>query len=229
MHRRFEAQPGAAFVRPAGRPVDMSDHKIEAIFFDFGGVLLQTFDCVDHDAIEAEFGLEAKVLRKCVYRDSRYMDYQIGVCTYDEWTDSIREALLKAAADKVDAILNAFFEYPRAFNQEMLRLVRRLHGNYKLGIISNTTPGMEERLRERFELVDLFDVRVGSGDLGIAKPDAGIFLHSAEVMGVAPERSVFTDDRADFAEAARATGMHGFHFTGYDRFVEDLRAIGVTA
>jgi HAD superfamily hydrolase (TIGR01509 family) len=88
---------------------------------------------------------------------------------------------------------------------------------------------MEERLRERFELVDLFDVRVGSGDLGIAKPDAGIFLHATKLAGLAPEQSVFTDDRADFAEAAHGVGMHGFHFTGYARFSADLRTVGVQA
>jgi len=125
--------------------------------------------------------------------------------------------------------MNAFMDSPRVFNQEMLGLVKRLHGRYTLGIISNTIPGMEERLREGFELVDLFDVRVGSGDLGIAKPDAGIFLHAMEVAGVAPEQATFTDDRADFAEAARAMGMQGFHFTEYERFVEDLRSVGVEA
>ena len=205
------------------------NHEIKVIFFDFGGVLLKTFDGVDHDAIEAEFGLEGKMLRKCAYRDSRYMDFQVGKCTYGEWADSIREALLKVAGDKTDAIMNAFMDSPRVFNQEMLGLVKRLHGRYTLGIISNTTPGMEERLRERFELVDLFDVRVGSGDLGIAKPDAGIFLHALEVAGVAPEQSTFTDDRADFAEAARAVGMQGFHFRDYEQFVEDLRSVGVEA
>jgi len=204
------------------------NHEIKAIFFDFGGVILKTFDGVDHDAIEAEFGLEAKMLRKCVYRDSRYMDFQIGKCTYGEWADSIREALLRID-DRADAIMNAFMDSPRVFNQEMLGLVKRLHGRYTLGIISNTTPGMEERLRERFDLTDLFDVRVGSGDLGIAKPDAEIFLHATKEAGIAPEQSVFTDDRADFAEASRALGMHGFHFTEYERFVEDLRSVGVLA
>jgi putative hydrolase of the HAD superfamily len=202
------------------------NHDIRAIFFDFGGVLLKTFDGVDHDAIEAEFGLEAKMLRKCVYRDSRYMDFQVGKCTYGEWTDSIREALLKVD-ERADAIMNAFMDSPRVFNDDMLGLVKRLHGRYTLGIISNTTPGMEERLRERFELTDLFDVRVGSGDLGIAKPDAGIFLHATKLAGLAPERSVFTDDRADFAEAARGVGMHGFHFTECERFAQDLRSVGV--
>jgi putative hydrolase of the HAD superfamily len=204
------------------------NHNIRAIFFDFGGVILKTFDGVDHDAIEAEFGLEAKALRKAVYRDSRYMDFQVGKCTYGEWADSIREALLKVD-QRADEIMNAFMESPRVFNQDMLGLVKQLHGRYTLGIISNTTPGMEERLRERFELIDLFDVRVGSGDLGIAKPDAGIFLHATKLAGLAPEQSVFTDDRADFAEAARAVGMHGFPYTEYERFVDDLRSVGVEA
>lgn len=204
------------------------NHEIKAIFFDFGGVILKTFDGVDHDAIEVEFGLEAKMLRKCVYRDSRYVDFQIGKCTYGEWTDSIREALLRID-DRANAIMNAFMNSPRVFNQEMLGLVKRLHGRYTLGIISNTTPGMEERLRERFDLTDLFDVRVGSGDLGIAKPDAEIFLHATTEAGIAPGQSVFTDDRVDFAEAARALGMHGFHFTEYERFMEDLRSVGVVA
>jgi putative hydrolase of the HAD superfamily len=115
------------------------------------------------------------------------------------------------------------------FNQDMLGLVKRLHPHYTLGIISNTIPGMEERLRERFELVDLFDVRVGSGDLGIAKPDAGIFLHATKLTDIEPSQAVFTDDRADFAEASRALGMQGFHFTQYERFVEDLKSVGVTA
>src|SRR6266540_196089 len=201
---------------------------IRAVFFDFGGVLLQGFDGIDHEAIEAEFGLEAKALRKAVYRESRYMEFQVGKCTLGEWADSIREALMKID-DRADAIMNAFMDSPRVFNQEMLGLVRRLHGQYTLGIISNTIPGMEERLRERFELVDLFDVRVGSGDLGIAKPNAGIFLHATQEAGVSPAQAVFTDDRAEFAEAARALWMHGFPFTGYERFVEDLRSVGVEA
>src|SRR5438552_137078 len=40
------------------------------------------------------------MLRKCVYRDSRYMDFQVGKCTYDEWTHSIREALTPLVAER---------------------------------------------------------------------------------------------------------------------------------
>jgi putative hydrolase of the HAD superfamily len=208
----------------------LPEPDIRAIFFDFGGVLLKTFDGVDHEAIEQRFGLEPKSLRLMVYRDSRYMDYQVGKCTYDEWMESIRSALDAKIGAKSAAVLQAFFESDHPLNPDMVGLVQRLHGRYTLGIISNTVPGMEERMQERIpDLIGLFDVRVGSGDVGMAKPDPAIFHHAMEGAGVAPAQSVFTDDYNKHADAARALGMHGFHFTGYEQFVRDLRSIGVQA
>lgn len=206
----------------------MPDADIRAIFFDFGGVLLKTFDGVDHAAIEERFGLEPKSLRLMVYQDSRYMDFQVGKCTYEEWVDSIRSAMDAQIPDRSADVLKAYFEADHPLNPDMVRLVRRLHGRYKLGIISNTVPGMEARLMERIpDLLHLFDVRVGSGDAGMAKPDPAIFHYAMQRAGVEPHQSVFTDDYHKHTEAAREVGMHAFHFTGYEQFVQDLRSVGV--
>lgn len=205
-----------------------SNHQIEAIFFDFGGVLLQHMDGIDHKAIETRLGLPERTLMRVLYRDSRYMEFQVGGCTWEEWVRSVWEAARRHAGEKAGDLMQAWQEAEHPLNPDMMALVRRLKGRYKLGIISNTIPGMEQRLRERFpEIVNLFDVRLGSGDLGIAKPDPQIFLLAAQRAAVAPERSVFTDDVKAYAEAARGVGMHGFHFTGYQQFVLDLRSLGV--
>jgi FMN phosphatase YigB (HAD superfamily) len=76
------------------------------------------------------------------------------------------------------------------------------------------------------EFIDLFDVRVGSGDIGIAKPDEGIFRHALDGLGVAPGRASSRTTSAS-TEAASALGMHGFYFTGYPQFAEDIRSLGV--
>jgi HAD superfamily hydrolase (TIGR01549 family) len=214
----------------------LPEQDIRAIFFDFGGVILQTFDGVDHPGIEQRFGLEPKSLRLMVYRDSRYMDFQVGKCTYDEWVASIRAAMDAQIPEKAADVLQAYFDSDQPLNAEMVALVRRLHGRYTLGIISNTVPGMEGRMQERDaaqpageRLVPLFNVRIGSGDVGMAKPDPAIFHHAMELAGVAPAQAVFTDDYNKHADAARGLGMHAFHFTGYERFVQDLRSVGVEA
>jgi len=201
---------------------------IEAIFFDFGGVLLKHADGIDHKAIEAQFDLPERTVFNCLYRDSRYKDFFVGKCTEQEWVDSIREAAVRNVGDKALPMLKAVREANIDLNPDMVHLMERLHGRYRLGIISNTTPGMEERLQSQFpQLIELTEVRVGSGDLKIGKPDPKIFHHAAKEMGVSLEVSVFTDDTASYAAAATELGMHGIHFTDYESFVTSLDAIGV--
>ncbi len=205
----------------------MSD--VKALFFDFGGVLLQHMDGIDHKAIESRLGLPEKTLFNCLYRDSRYLELHVGGCTHDEWVESVRAAAFKHAGDQAEALMKAWENAEHPLNPEMMALVRGLKvRGYILGIISNTIPGLEERLRESLpEFIEIFDIRVGSGDLGIAKPDERIFQHALDEAGVAPGESVFTDDVLKYADAARALGMHGFHFTGYPQLAADIRSVGV--
>ncbi|HVP06123.1 MAG TPA: HAD family phosphatase [Dehalococcoidia bacterium] len=205
---------------------------ITTLFFDFGGVLLQHADGVDHRAFEARFGLEERTLFRCLYRDSRYVDFQVGACTEDEYIASVRAAVIERIGEHlVEDVMRAWQEAPRPLNADMLALIARLRGRgYRTAIISNTIPGFEERLqRQAPELIPLFDVRLGSGDLRLAKPDPAIFHHALREMGVQPHESTFADDVKSYAEAASAIGMHGLHFTGYEQFVADLHAIGVEA
>jgi putative hydrolase of the HAD superfamily len=203
---------------------------IKAVFFDFGGVLLTHMDGIDHPAVEAQLGLPERTLFDCLYRESTYRDFQVGACTHEEWLESIRAAAAKRmSADAVDAFMDAWQNAERLLNEEMIALVGRLQASgYVTGIISNTIPGMEERLRtEMPHLVPMFDVRIGSGDIGVAKPDPAIFQRALEAADVPAEASVFTDDVSAYAQAARDVGMHGFHFTGYEQFAADLRSIGL--
>lgn len=203
---------------------------ISTLFFDFGGVLLQHADGVDHRELESRLGLEERVLFRCLYRDSRYGAFQVGACTEEEYVASIRDAVAeRIGEDRVEEVMRAWQSAPRPLNQDMLALIERLRGRgYRTAIISNTTPGFEDRLQRQMpELIPLFDVRLGSGDLQLAKPDPAIFHHALREMAAQPDESTFADDVKSFADAATALGMHGLHFTGYEQFVADLRAIGV--
>jgi putative hydrolase of the HAD superfamily len=205
---------------------------IEALFFDFGGVLLQHADGVDHKKLEAAHGLEERTLMRCLYRDSRYFEFQVGACTHEEWQESIRSATAALLGEeRAAAVLADYEKAERPLNGDLLGLVERLRERgYRTGIISNTIPGLMERLQENApQLIPLFDVIIGSGDIKLAKPDPAIFEHALRELGVPAEASTFTDDVKSYAEAASAVGMHGFHFTGYEQFVADLRVIGVEA
>ena len=50
-------------------------------------------------------------------------------------------------------------------------------------------------------------------DVGIAKPDPGLFLHAARTLGAAPEDCVVVEDSGSGARAAQAAGMRCLGFT----------------
>jgi HAD superfamily hydrolase (TIGR01509 family) len=75
-------------------------------------------------------------------------------------------------------------------------ILENLHSRFQLGIIANQSPGAEERLEKR-GLRSYFDFVLGSGDIGLAKPDERIFRLALEMAQCPPERSVMIGDRVD--------------------------------
>ncbi|MBI1886547.1 MAG: HAD family phosphatase [Chloroflexi bacterium] len=205
------------------------DQSIQAVLFDFGGVLLQHFDGIDHTAIEERFGLRPGTLRRCREQDSRYAESRLGCCTHEEWLESVRIALRQAVGRFGDAVFQAFMEADRPLNQDVIRLVDRLRPCYRTGVISNATTGLEKRFGDEFGIAHLFDVVVGSGDIGVTKPEREIYLHTADRLGLPPQVCVFVDDVQRHVDGAIAVGMKGFRFVSYPQLLADLRSLGVRA
>jgi putative hydrolase of the HAD superfamily len=51
------------------------------------------------------------------------------------------------------------------------------------------------------------DLVILSCDVGVAKPDAGIFEAALEGLGVEPERAIFVDDVPAYLDGAAALGI----------------------
>lgn len=86
-------------------------------------------------------------------------------------------------------------------------LLEKLSTNYSLGVIANQMPGVEGRLCQ-FGIRQHFKVVIGSGDLGISKPDPAIFYSALAQAGCTPQDAVMVGDRLDNDIApARELGM----------------------
>lgn len=90
------------------------------------------------------------------------------------------------------------------------------------GIVSNDPGGANAQwLRDLGDGVLVDDV-ILSGDVGMAKPDAEIYLLAASRLGVEPEDFVFVDDLEINVRAAVAVGMVGVHHVGSESTIEEL-------
>ena len=67
-----------------------------------------------------------------------------------------------------------------------------------------------------------FDHVTFSCELRLFKPQAEIYEHSFRGLKVAPEETLFIDDRQENVDGARAVGMHAELFITWDEFARDV-------
>lgn len=67
---------------------------------------------------------------------------------------------------------------------------------YNIGIIANQASGTEERLK-KWGLMKFIRVVAASAEIGIAKPNKGIFQRAFEMAECSAENSVMIGDRLD--------------------------------
>ena len=89
------------------------------------------------------------------------------------------------------------------------KLLRSLHGKYKLGIISNfAIPECVDKLLKTHGLDKMFDVVVVSGAVNKRKPSPEVFEHALKALSVSAAETVFVGDTLDAdIEGAKAVGM----------------------
>lgn len=84
-----------------------------------------------------------------------------------------------------------------------------------------------EIARAAYPFFDLFDRAYVSGRLGVIKPDPAIYEIVERDCGIAPDRLIFTDDKAENLAAAAARGWRTHLFEGAGGWAARLVAEGV--
>ncbi|WP_033293832.1 HAD-IA family hydrolase [Amycolatopsis jejuensis] len=92
----------------------------------------------------------------------------------------------------------------------------------RTALVSNA-PGAAPGVKT--ELSQYFDALVFSGEVGVAKPNRGIYLVAAERLGLAAPSCVFVDDAERNVRGAVAAGMVGVHHRSVAGTLDELVAL----
>jgi len=79
---------------------------------------------------------------------------------------------------------------------------------------------------KKFNLHECFDAFVSSCEVGMRKPDPGIFKLAMGVAQVSPEECVYFDDRPMLVQAAQKQGIKSFHHQDFEttkKILTDLK------
>jgi putative hydrolase of the HAD superfamily len=135
-----------------------------------------------------------------------------GECTVAEFEHLLAERLVTTTGGKViaDGLLTRMLSAERP-DPVMYQVIRdlRAHG-VRTALLSNSWGNGNYR---RQDFPGLFDAVVISGEVGMRKPEPRIFLHTAELLDVAPVECAFVDDLEANVRAAAGCGMTGLHHT----------------
>ncbi len=131
-----------------------------------------------------------------------------GECAPAEFEQMLAGQLLRVDGGAVvaEGLLQRMFaaSAPVPTMYEIIRALRT--AGFSTALLSNSWGGGEY---PRADFPALFDAVVISGEVGMRKPELGIFLHAAEALGLDPRECAFVDDVAANVAAAAACGMTG--------------------
>ncbi len=196
---------------------------IKAVIFDFGRVISAPKPSSLFHRYEEDLGLEPDTINAIMFDSQAWRDALLGLKTADEFWQAIGPELGLFAPEAIEAF-HRRYHGDEAINHGIEDLLRRLHGHYRLAVLSNNPPGLGQWLDD-WGILELFDVVFCSGDEGLVKPDAAVFQVVVERLGVRPEEAVFIDDTIEHVLAARALGMQGILFTTVEALAEELSGL----
>jgi putative hydrolase of the HAD superfamily len=179
---------------------------IEAVLFDFGGVLSTSpFDAFERH--EHAQGLPAGFLRSLNAtnpHDNAWARLERSEVDFDRFCAEF-EAEAVAAGGRVDARA-LFATLSGQMRPAMVEAVRRCHQHLKTGLLTNNfiTPDTTSRQHDVFSL---FDVVIQSALVGLRKPDPRFYLLACSELQIEPSAAVFLDDLGVNLKPARELGM----------------------
>ncbi|WP_417599344.1 HAD family hydrolase [Pararhodobacter oceanensis] len=183
--------------------------NIRAIAWDFNGVLNIAGDSW-RAALRAELGIDPEAFEQAVFKRNRRA-LQIGE---DDILDRLEAFVAESGFEgNAEDILEVLLEQDNAPDRELLLMIAQLD---RAGVAQVMATNCDAR-RARFLAVEggwaeRFDAIFASGELGVAKPDAGFFQRIEEAMNLAPEELLLIDDRERNIDAADTRGWQVWHY-----------------
>lgn len=201
---------------------------IRNIVFDVGKVLIGWSPEVSMDMIG--FTEEEKqAVMHALFRDrSIWNEEDRGVKTREEMFD-----FLVSQAPEIEDLIRRFYENavvsvtPMEYTRDWITALRA--AGYRVYVLSNFGEYAQKRAVElgAINFMDLLDGYIYSYMIHEIKPDRAIFDALTAKYDLVPEECVFIDDVDINVEGAKAVGMQGLLFKGYEDACAELRRMGM--
>jgi len=183
---------------------------IQAIVFDFGGVLMRTEDPAGRRQWEARLGLAEYDLDRAVFHSEAADRATVGEAPESAIWQSVA-SVYQLSPEELAALQSDFWSGDK-LDQDLLALLAALRPQYKTAILSNYWPNGRDLIGRISGLEQIVDVIFISSEERLAKPDPRLYQRVTERLGVPPAETVLVDDFVANIDGARAAGWQTIHY-----------------
>lgn len=189
--------------------------KIKILFSDIGGVLLN--NAWGHESRQkaaALFDLDYSAMD--ILHNFIFNVYEIGRITLDEYLETV--VFNKPRSFTKETFIKFMFNESIKLPELLDWLISWRKANPGVAIIAINNEGKElnDYRIKKFGLHDCFDAFISSGEVGMRKPDPGIFQLALGVAQANPEDCFYMDDRPMLAAAAAKLGICSYTHTNFE-------------
>ena len=147
--------------------------------------------------------------------------FKLGTMSEDEYRDRAKKELwLVCSNEEIYKKLSESYEVDEKVEQLIKTLKMKW---YKIGVCSNNFPTRIRELDKKFNFIANFDVHIFSYQEWVMKPDQKIFQILIDKSWIDASKIIYSDDKEEKVQWAKALWIQTFVFHGFDEFVEDLR------
>lgn len=201
----------------------MADQAIDFVLFDLGGVLIELGDRARLQEISQIVGTEeiwhqwltSPWVRRFEKGQCSATEFSVGVLA--EWGVDIAP----------QRFLEIFRDWPIGPYPGTTELLAELKRSVSIGCLSNTNAMHWAHQTSLWPMLDMFDIRFLSFELGLAKPDEAIFHAVDERIPFSRDRVLYLDDVEANADAARSFGFPSVQVRGLEEVEAVLHEVGV--
>ncbi len=200
-------------------------NEIRHIVFDIGKVLIH-------------YDPDLPFSRLIPDEDARRWFFE-NICTHDwnieqdrgrTWEEA--EALLIAKhPEHAENIRNFRLHWhemvPHAYDDSVALMNRLIDSGRDVTLLTNFAADTFTEARGRFPFLNRSRGITVSGEVGMIKPERGIYDHHVAAFGLEPSATIFIDDSQKNVDGARAAGWQAVLFQNAETLKEDLERFGI--
>ena len=198
---------------------------IKTVIFDLGKVIIPFDFMRGYQGLGGICGLSVPEIRSRIGSTDLVQRFECGLVEPADFVSQLSALLeLRIEYNEFCRIWSSIFLPDPLIPESLLAGLSR---RYKLMLLSNTNAIHFDMLEKTYPLLRHFHEKILSHEVRAMKPSPAIYREAIARAGCPAEEIFFTDDIADYVEAAKREGIDAVQFQSSEQIERELRARGI--